>query len=269
MVISKRTALVRVSPHLVREKVAGHDVLERALAFLEEDDEVQTYLNLCNDMVVKRLFYNDHGPVHSRIVAGAALEIMDILSQAGVKPTLIAEGEYALEDAKLVVLLGAYLHDIGNMIHRDFHHITGTYLALGILGRCLPLLYDERKRILKLQQEVLHCVLAHDESLRALSVEAGVVKLADGTDMAEGRARVPYRAGKSDIHSVSALAIRRVDILRGRERPIEVVVTMDNEAGLFQVEEVYGRKIATSGLAQHILVKMKKGGRLFKVFKLD
>ncbi|MER3601345.1 MAG: phosphohydrolase [Nitrososphaerota archaeon] len=261
--------MVLVSPQLVKEKVKGNTKLERALQFLEQDEEVQAYLNLCNDMVVKRLFYNDHGPVHSRIVAGAALEILELLNGAGIRPSIMVEGGYGLEDAQLVVLLGAYLHDIGNMIHRDFHHVTGTYLALGLLGRCLPQLYEDRRRMYKVQQEVLHCILAHDESLRALTVEAGVVKLADGTDMAEGRARIPYRAGKSDIHSVSALAIRRVDIVRGEERPIEVVVNMDNEAGLFQVEEVYGKKIATSGLAQYILVRMMKEGRLFKVFRLD
>ncbi len=37
-----------------------------------------------------------------------------------------------------------------------------------------------------------------------------------------------------------------------------------NEAGVFQVEEVLGRKIATSGIEDLIAVRVHKAGQLFK-----
>jgi len=54
--------LTRVSAQLLREKVRGKERLEALLELLEENEEVQDYLELCNEMVVKRLYYNDHGP---------------------------------------------------------------------------------------------------------------------------------------------------------------------------------------------------------------
>ena len=261
--------MVRVSPYLVREKVRGRPVLEELLGLLEDDWEVQDFLEMCNDMVVKRLYYNDHGPVHSRVVAGSALEILDLLLSHGVVPTSVRDSGLSLDDARAVVLLGAYLHDIGNMVHRGYHHIIGAFLANDILKRVLPRVFNDRRRLNKVRQEVLHCVVAHDDSMQALSVEAGVVKLADGTDMAEGRARIPYREGKSDIHAISALAIKYVELVKGVERPVNVLVEMENEAGVFQVEEVYGRKILTSGLARYVEVAMMKNGVLFKTYAPD
>ncbi|RLE75697.1 MAG: hypothetical protein DRJ56_05330 [Thermoprotei archaeon] len=96
----------------------------------------------------------------------------------------------------------------------------------------------------------------------ALSTEASIVKVADGVDMAEGRARIPYRTGKVDIHSLSALAIKRVHIVKdlSSPRPIRILVEMENEAGMFQVEEVLGRKMMTSGIAKYVqVVALKKG----------
>ena len=77
--------MTRVSAHLLREKVRGRERLEALLELLEGNEEVQDYLELCNEMVVKRLYYNDHGPMHARIVAGAALEIFDVLRSSGVR----------------------------------------------------------------------------------------------------------------------------------------------------------------------------------------
>jgi len=258
--------MVRVSPHLVRDKVRGVQILEELLSLLEDDKELQDFLEMCNDMVVKRLYYNDHGPVHSKIVAGSALEILDLLLSYGVIPTTVRDSELSLDEARAVVLAGAYLHDVGNMIHRDNHHILGAFIANDVLKRVLPKVFRDRWKARKVRQEILHCIVAHDDYTHALSVEAGIVKLADGTDMAEGRARVPYRHGKSDIHAISALAIKYVELVKGVERPVNVVVEMENEAGVFQVEEVYGRKITTSGLARYVQVNMMKNGVLFKTY---
>jgi metal-dependent HD superfamily phosphatase/phosphodiesterase len=90
--------------------------------------------------------------------------------------------------------------------------------------------------------------------------------VADGTDMAEGRARIPYKTGKVDIHSLSALAIERVEITEGTEKPVRLMVHMDNVAGVFQAEEVLGRKIRTSGIQGLVEVTALENGREIKTF---
>ncbi len=263
--------MVRVSPELVLHHIKHSPKLEKMYYLLEKDPEVQAYLKMANVMAVGRLRYNDHGVTHSRIVAGSALEMLSILVSGNYAvPNVVKDGIGDLEDAKLVVLCGAYLHDIGNSVHRDGHAIHGYYLADRVLRRLLKKVYgSERRRMYMLKQEILHTIYSHDEEVQCLSLEAGVVKVADGTDMAEGRARVPYRTGKVDIHAVSAIAIKRVDIVRGGNRPIAIVVDMDNEAGLFQVEKVLGSKIKTSGIGNFIEVIMYLRGQEWRVIGFE
>ena len=230
---------------------------------LENDVEVQSCLRMANVMAVDRLMYNDHGPVHSKITSGSALEIFDILTKK-VTPTTVENEVCSLEDAKLIVLCGAYFHDIGNVVHRIDHHIHGVVVANPILGRLLGMVYKvEHDLALRLRAEILHAIFSHDEEVECLSVEAGVAKVADGTDMAQGRARIPYRAGKVDIHSLSALSIRQVEIVKGDEKPVQILVNMDNPAGVFQIEEVLERKIKTSGIEELVeVVALVKGVKL-------
>jgi len=243
-----------INSHLEEPKV------ERMFRLLEGDNEVQGYLRMANVMAVDRLMYNDHGPVHSKIASGSALEIFNILTKK-VTPTTVADGACSLEDAKVIVLCGAYLHDIGNVVHRVDHHIHGCIIASPILDRLLKKVYPgEEALYLRLKSEILHAIFSHDEEVRCLSVEAGAAKVADGTDMAQGRARIPYKTGKVDIHSLSALSITKVEIERGDRKPVRILVNMNNPAGVFQIEEVLEKKIRTSGIEEHVeVVALQKG----------
>jgi len=244
--------MVLVSPELLKAHLTTPRVT-KMFNLLEGDVEVQTNLEMSNVMTVKRLVYNDHGVVHSRIVVGSAFELFDLLSEK-VEPSLVRDGIGDLEDSKIVVLCGAYLHDLGNAIHRTMHNMHAVVLANPILTRLLPLVYEDREKLLRVKHEILHSVFSHDDEVRCLSMEAGISKVADGTDMAEGRARIPYRIGKVDIHSLSALAIEKLEIIRGKKRPVRIVVTMKNPAGIFQIEWVLERKILSSGLEDFIEV---------------
>jgi len=255
--------MVIVSSDLIHEHLK-EPRLEKVFRLLESDGEAQGYLHMANVMAVNRLRYSDHGPVHSRISSGSALEIFKILA-GRVTPTTVENGTCSLEDAKVVVLCGAYLHDIGNAVHRVAHHIHGCVIANPILDRILREVYhDDRSLTLRLKAEILHSVFAHDERVRCLSMEAGAAKVADGTDMAEGRARIPYEAGKVDIHSLSALSITHVEIVRGDAKPVQILVNMDNPAGIFQIEQVLQRKIETSGIDNLVEVVALERGRKIK-----
>jgi hypothetical protein len=72
--------------------------------------------------------------------------------------------------------------------------------------------------------------------------------------MEEGRARIPFEAGKVDIHSVSALSIQRVEILEDREKPITIRIAMSNPAGVFQIDQLLKPRIENSGLQNYIRV---------------
>ncbi|TFH15727.1 hypothetical protein E4H04_07850 [Candidatus Bathyarchaeota archaeon] len=239
-------------------------LLSEAFNLIQEDIEIQSYLKMANIMAVKRLGYNDHGPVHAKIIAGSALEIFRLLTTR-VEPSSVTNGVCGYDDAQLIVLLGAYLHDLGNAIHRVNHEQNSIILAMNPLERLLNRVYhDEHELAYRIKCEVLHTIFSSDDSVSCLSVEAGAVTIADGTDMAEGRSRVPYLAGKYDIHSISAQAIKSVEIERGTEKPVSIQVTMENPAGIFQIEEVMGRKIKSSGVADLVEVVATMNGEKIK-----
>ncbi len=251
--------MVVVSSDLINSHLEELKV-EKMFRLLESDNEVQGFLRMANVMAVDRLMYNDHGPVHSKIASGSALEIFGLLTKK-VTPTTVANGACSLEDAKVIVLCGAYFHDIGNVVHRVDHHIHGCIIASPILDRLLKKVYPREDALyLRLKSEILHAIFSHDEEVRCLSVEAGTAKVADGTDMAQGRARIPYKTGKVDIHSLSALSITNVEIEQGNRKPVRILVNMNNPAGVFQIEEVLERKIRTSGIEEHVeVVALQKG----------
>jgi metal-dependent HD superfamily phosphatase/phosphodiesterase len=231
---------VVVSKHILDRWVAADPLVAKVVAELEGDEEVRALLEMSNVNAVKRLGYNDHGIVHARIVAGASMELLQLLTARGVEPSSLAQGTArSLDDVKLVLLLASYLHDVGNSVHREYHEAIGSVLAKDIVDRVLAKLLPAppRQRVL-IRQEVLTAIFSTAMGVRALTVEASIVKLADGLDMSEGRARLPYKLGKVDMHSLSALNVKRVELAPGDTVPVVVSVYMSDMAGFFQVEEV-------------------------------
>ena len=251
--------MVTVSSNLINDHLDEPKV-EQMFRLLETDLEVQNTLRMSNVMAVKRLKYNDHGPVHSKIVAGSALEIFELLIQEAT-PTTVQNKVCSLEDAKVVVLCGSYLHDVGNSIHRINHNFHSCAIANPILDRLLKKVYPEDPALaVRLKYEILHCIFSHEDEVDCLSLEAGAAKIADGTDMARGRTRIPYRTGKVDIHSLSALSITKVEIEKGKRKPVQILVNMNNPAGVFQIEEVLEKKLKTSGIQDLVdVIAVEKG----------
>lgn len=95
-------------------------------------------------------------------------------------------------------------------------------------------------------------ILCHMGNYNPTSLEAKLIPLADGCDMEQGRARMPYALGKKDIHALSALAIKKVRIREGEEKPIKVYVEMDSSAGVFQIEENLLRKIKSADMEDFV-----------------
>lgn len=245
--------MVVVSPQLVYKHIENSQLLKQAFRILEEDEEVTELLKISNIMAVARFRYNDHGITHARIVAGVALELLDVLMNNNIIPTTIKDGTAkGIEEVKIVVLFASYFHDIGNAVHRVNHEFIGAFLAKDIIARLFPKLGFTSRKLISLRQEIMHSIYATEYNVKCLTIECGVVKIGDGLDMAEGRARIPYKLGKLDMHALSAISIKKVEIEQGSEKPIKITVYMDEYAGIFQLEEVLLPKINTSGLENYI-----------------
>ena len=120
--------------------------------------------------------------------------------------------------------------------------------------------------------ETMHAIIGHRSDGAPFTVEAGIVRVADALDMARGRSRIPFEAGRHNIHSLSAYAIEEVKISPGRDRAVRVEVLMSNSAGIFQVDELLAEKLRGSGLEEHIEViariEAEHEQRLLPVFKI-
>jgi metal-dependent HD superfamily phosphatase/phosphodiesterase len=221
---------------------------------LLDDAETRTNWDMANYMAVNKLGYNDHGMTHGIIAGTSAIRIFDLLVEAGIKPDVVLSGAGDLDDSCLVTATATLLHDIGNQVHRQLHPLTGTFLAQGLLDRMMPAIYPDVEQRIELRAFILHGILSHDFDPPPLTFEAGLVGVADGTDVTKGRGRKAFDLGKIDIHSVSALAIDEVHIGPGRDFPVEITVVMNNSAGIFQIEDTLTRKVVHGPLAKWISV---------------
>jgi metal-dependent HD superfamily phosphatase/phosphodiesterase len=235
--------------------IKNNKKLEKTIKFIENDIEVKTLWHCSNVMAMERQKLNDHGPIHIKIVANRALKIFRMLTGNGVESSIVKNYGMTVEDAEVVVLLGSVLHDLGLSIVRDKHEVYSVPLAKDLLKRFLPTIYNTKETTIMLS-EVLHAVLTHHEPSFPQTLEAGVVKVADALDMEKGRARILYEEGRINIHTISASAIEKVDILDGEDKPIIIAIKMNNPAGVFQVDNLLVEKTRRSGLEKYLEVRV-------------
>ena len=143
---------------------------------------------------------------------------------------------------------------------------------LGKMRELLEGIYDEPE-LTVISAEVLQAITSHRDYGKPLTIEAGIVRVADALDMARGRSRVPFEAGQQNIHSLSAYAIEEVKISAGRgDKPVRVEILMSNSAGIFQVDELLATKLRGSGLEEYIEVvariEAEHEERLIPVFRI-
>ncbi len=253
-VASPKAKLHQEADQAIRKGLAGFPRALRAYELLVADPEARASWDMANYLTMHKLGYNDHGRVHAILTGAAAVAILRLLVEAGVKTDTEKSGSGELEDAYVVTLLGTMLHDIGNQVHRVHHEAFGVTLAAPILDRILAEVYEDPAQRVRLRALALHSIYSHDLEPEPLTVEAGVTAVADGTDITKGRGRKAFALGSIDIHSISALAVDEVMILRGREVPVEIRVKMNNAAGIFQVEETLTKKVIKSPIRDYVTV---------------
>src|SRR5690242_15162467 len=215
--------------------VRGNRKLRRLLERVNDDHQLKGWWHVANVNAVARMRINDHSWVHVQIVSNIALKLLRQLTKHHVEPSVVTDYGFDADDAEVVVLLGALTHCIGMAVHRDGHEDFSLFLAEPKLRALLDGIYDE-PNLTVITVEVLQAITSHRDYGKPLTLEAGIVRVADALDMEQGRSRIPFARGSISIHSLSAAAIEDVAIKDGAERPILIEITMNNSSGIYQVD---------------------------------
>lgn len=238
---------------------------------LINDPEVHALQEYANTVSIKRLGYNDHGPVHMRKVTLNALKMAALLHESGKKLNLEAEETGTRQDSIMAIILAAFLHDTGMSISRDHHEKYSATLCMPIIDRLLNQIYPGQvQRNTIIRSLAMEGILGHMGTQKIHSLEAGLILVADGCDMEKGRARIPMAINQEskigDIHKYSANEIERVRIEKGEQKPIRIHVEMNASVGFFQVEEVLFPKINHSPVKPYIELYANVIGRDVKCY---
>ncbi len=225
--------------------------------YLFEDEELQEMQDYANNVSIKRLGYNDHGPVHMRQVCGNAIKMLNILHESGIQTSLEKEEIGTFEDSMCAIILAGLMHDLGMMIGRQGHEEMSVVLAKPLIERALMHVFpDNLHRRVIIRSLAIEAIIGHMSSRKIHSIEAGVILIADGCDMTKGRARIPLALNTTprvgDIHKYSANAINRISIHHGENKPIRIDIEMSGDVGFFQIEEVLLTKIDVSPAKQFV-----------------
>jgi metal-dependent HD superfamily phosphatase/phosphodiesterase len=249
----------------------GNTKLKHVITKVKEDVKLQTFWKCANVMAIERMGYTDHGPTHVKIVANLALKLLRILADKHVKPSIVKNYGMRTEDAEVVVVLGSIFHDLGMIVIRNDHEKYSALIALEFIDKCLTPIYTVEERAI-ITSEVLHAIVAHEQPNKPLTIEAGIVGIADALDMEAGRARIPFEAGKIDIHAVSALSIEKIEIIEDLKKPTTIKITMSNSAGVFQIDELLKPRIEKSGLQKyfHVIAEItgEKESKIIEKFEI-
>jgi hypothetical protein len=242
-----------VAAMTIRVPVRGNRRLRKLVDRVNADPQVKAWWHVANVNAVVRLEINDHSWVHIQIVTNIALKLARLLTKHGVRPSVVRDFGLTPDDSEVVVVLAALLHDVGMSIHRRDHEDWSLFLAEPKMHELLDGVYDEPDRTVVVS-EALQAITSHRADGEPLSLEAGILRVADALDMAKGRSRIPFERGSVSIHSLSAAAIDEVRIVDGQERPVMVEIVMNNSSGIYQVDGLLKAKLRGSGLEPYVEV---------------
>ena len=214
----------------ILKRLQGYPNCLKLVNYLFEDEELQEMQDYANNVSIKRLGYNDHGPVHMRQVAANSIKMLNILHECGIKTSLETEEIGTFEDSMCAVILAGLMHDLGMMIGRQGHEEMSVILAKPLIERALMHVFpDDLHRRVVIRSVVIEAIIGHMSSRKIHSIEAGIILIADGCDMTN-----------------------RIRIQHGERKPIKITVDMSADVGFFQIEEVLFTKIDSSPAKQYV-----------------
>jgi metal-dependent HD superfamily phosphatase/phosphodiesterase len=256
----------------IRIPVRANRTLRTVIDRVNRDDQLKGWWHVANVNAVARMEINDHSWVHIQIVTNIALKLLRQLTKHGVEPNVVRDYGYTRDDAEVIVVLTALTHCVGMSVHRQGHEDFSLFLSEPKLRELLAGIYEEPD-LTVIVSEVLQGIISHRSDGQPLTLEAGILRVADALDMEQGRSRIAFERGRVGIHSLSAAAIEEVEITDGEQKPIRISIRMNNSSGIYQVDGLLQAKLRGSGLEPYVEViahiDTEAEKRLVPLYELD
>lgn len=202
------------------------------LVDIRKDDELTTYIDAANAHLAA-LGFTEHGRRHAGVVAKMS---GDILQQLG----------YAEEQVELARIAG-YLHDIGNLIHRQEHALSGALLAMQNLRRL---------GMSPAEVAVIAGAIGNHEEERGVPVSpvAAALVLADKADVHRSRVQAA-RPEDYDIHDqVNYAATKSVVDVDAAARVVALRLVIDTHyASVMNYFEIFLSRMVMMRKAAELL----------------
>ena len=151
----------------ILERLENFSVCKQLAEVLFADKELQEMQEYANNVSIKRLGYNDHGPVHMRQVVINAIKMLKILNESGIKTSLEEEETGTFEDSLCAVVIAGLMHDLGMMTGRQGHEEMSVMLALPLIDKKKKKIFGEdiHKRVI-IKSLAVEATLEHMSSGR-------------------------------------------------------------------------------------------------------
>lgn len=184
---------------------------------VKNNPKVRKLIDGANE-VMKAMGYTEHGHRHVGIVSGITKAIME---RIGSSPREVELSQIA-----------AYLHDIGNVINRVNHPLTGANIAFTILNE-MGMPPEEIAPI-------LGAIGNHEEMLGLpVSNMSAALIIADKSDVHYSRVQNPILE-TFDIHDRVNYAVQRSRLeLPPEEKVINLTLEIDNSASVMEYFEIF------------------------------
>jgi hypothetical protein len=185
------------------------------LETLRHDEHVSTYIKAADENL-KAIGYTEHGFRHASLVAMIAGNILRGLGHS--------ERETALAE------MAGYLHDIGNVIHREYHAFSGAQMVHDIFNRLgMPPVETVR---------VMQAIANHEEERGVPTTPIGAALIiADKSDVHRTRVHAKTPA-TFDIYDRVNHATTRSRVFVAEDRKT-VTMEMDVDTGIASVMECF------------------------------
>ncbi len=250
---TRLTPAEAVAQMRIRVPERANRKLRQVIERVNRDTQLKGWWHAANVNAVARMEINDHSWVHIQIVTNVALKLLRQLTKHGIEPAMVTDYGMTRDDAEVVVVLAALTHCVGMSVHRHGHEDFSLFLAEPKLRELLDAIYEEPDLTIVVS-DVLQAIISHRADGEPLTLEAGILRVADALDMEQGRSRIAFERGRVGIHSLSAAAIEDVAIRDGEEKPIRIEITMNNSSGIYQVDGLLKAKLLGSGLEPYVEV---------------
>lgn len=195
----------------------GVNTTERAITLKEvqKDPGVRAYLDRA-DRHLGVIGYTEHGDRHACLVAKIAYNILTHLGRS--------------QRAAELAAIAGYMHDLGNLVNRDFEAQSGALIAESILMR-MGMPFEE------ISEVVAAIGNHHEENGNPVSDVSAALILADKSDVHRTRVRNPDMI-KFDIHDRVNYAATN-SFLRVNEKKKEILLELSIDTKISQVMEYF------------------------------